>query len=148
MLAVARRADRRTPSPQRIAALDRTLDGLREIAVDRTVQRASSRHAEVADGGSDGAHRPPLYDLTVAVAAQRSGLEVLHYIATSSASAKPLGVGDRGSPAAAPRFTVAEQRDQRRSSSARITVASSGCRRRGRWSVRYESRVAETASAF
>ena len=27
------------PSPERIAALDRTLDGLREIAVDRTVQR-------------------------------------------------------------------------------------------------------------
>jgi hypothetical protein len=27
------------PSPERIVALDRTLDGLREIAVDRTVQR-------------------------------------------------------------------------------------------------------------
>ncbi len=68
------------PSPQRIAALDRTLDGLREIAVDHAVQRGvlSAMH-QLADGGSHGAHRLPLTDLTVAVAAQRSGLDVLHY---------------------------------------------------------------------
>jgi predicted nucleic acid-binding protein len=68
------------PSPEGIAALDRTLDGLREIAVDRAVQRGvlSAMH-ELADGGSHGAHRLPLADLTVAVAAQRSGLDVLHY---------------------------------------------------------------------
>lgn len=68
------------PSPERIAALDQTLDGLREIAVDRTVQRGVlSAMRELADGGSHGAHRLPLTDLTVAVAAQRSGLDVLHY---------------------------------------------------------------------
>jgi predicted nucleic acid-binding protein len=68
------------PSPERIAALDRTLDGLREIAVDRTVQRGVlSAMRALADGGSHGAHRLPLTDLTVAVAAQCSGLDVLHY---------------------------------------------------------------------
>jgi predicted nucleic acid-binding protein len=68
------------PSPERIAALDRTLDGLREIAVDSTVQRAVlSAMRELADTGSHGAHRLPLTDLTVAVAAQVSGLDVLHY---------------------------------------------------------------------
>jgi predicted nucleic acid-binding protein len=68
------------PSPQRVAALDRTLDGLREIAVDRAVQRGVlSAMRQLADGGSHGAHRLPLTDLTVAVAAQRSGLDVLHY---------------------------------------------------------------------
>lgn len=34
---------------------------------------------EFADAGSHGAHRLPLTDLTVAVAAQRSGLDVPHY---------------------------------------------------------------------
>ncbi|HEV7162706.1 MAG TPA: hypothetical protein VGN25_05580 [Solirubrobacteraceae bacterium] len=34
---------------------------------------------ELADDGSHGAHRLPLTDLTVAVAAQTSGLYVLHY---------------------------------------------------------------------
>jgi predicted nucleic acid-binding protein len=68
------------PSPERIVALDRILDGLREIAVDRTVQRAVlSAMRELADSGSHGAHRLPLTDLTVAVAAQVSGLDVLHY---------------------------------------------------------------------
>ncbi len=68
------------PSPERIAALDRTLVGLREIAVDRAVQRdVLSAMRELADEGSHGAHRLPLTDLTVAVAAQASGLDVLHY---------------------------------------------------------------------
>lgn len=68
------------PNPERIAAVDRTLVGLREIAVDRAVQRdvISAMH-ELADEGSHGAHRLPLTDLTVAVAAQASGLNVLHY---------------------------------------------------------------------
>jgi predicted nucleic acid-binding protein len=68
------------PSPERIAAVDRTLVGLREITVDRAVQRGViSAMRELADEGSHGAHRLPLTDLTVAVAAQASGLNVLHY---------------------------------------------------------------------
>lgn len=35
--------------------------------------------AELAATGSHGAHRIPLADLTVAVAAQVSGLDVVHY---------------------------------------------------------------------
>jgi predicted nucleic acid-binding protein len=68
------------PSPERIAAVDRTLAGMREIAVDRAVQRGVlTAMRELADDGSHGAHRLPLADLTVAVAAQTSGLDVLHY---------------------------------------------------------------------
>ncbi|MGD1059177.1 MAG: PIN domain-containing protein [Solirubrobacteraceae bacterium] len=68
------------PNPERIAAVDQTLVGLREIAVDRAVQRdVLSAMRELADGGSHGAHRLPLTDLTVAVTAQASGLNVLHY---------------------------------------------------------------------
>jgi predicted nucleic acid-binding protein len=68
------------PSPERIAAVDRTLAGMREIAVDRVVQRGVlSAMRELADEGSHSAHRLPLADLTVAVAAQTSGLDVLHY---------------------------------------------------------------------
>jgi predicted nucleic acid-binding protein len=63
-----------------IAVVDRTLDGLREIAVDRAVQRrVLSLMRELAEDGSHGAQRLPLTDLTVAVAAQASGLDVLHY---------------------------------------------------------------------
>jgi len=66
--------------PEGIGAVDRTLEGLREIAVDSTVQRGVlSTMRELAEGGSHGAHRLPLTDLTVAVAAQRAGLDVLHY---------------------------------------------------------------------
>ena len=65
--------------PDGIAAVDRALEGLREIAVNRAVQRGVlSAMRELADGGSHGAHRLPLTDLTVAVAAQQSGLGVLH----------------------------------------------------------------------
>jgi predicted nucleic acid-binding protein len=68
------------PNPERIAAVDRTLVGLREIAVDRAVQRdVLSAMRELAGEGSHGAHRLPLTDLTVAVAAQASGLDLLHY---------------------------------------------------------------------
>jgi predicted nucleic acid-binding protein len=81
------------PSLEHIAALDRTLDGLREIAVDRTVQRGVlSAMRELADGGSHGAHRLPLTDLTVAVAAQVSGLDVLHYDRHFSRLGDLLGV--------------------------------------------------------
>jgi predicted nucleic acid-binding protein len=63
-----------------IAAVDGALDGLREVAVDRSVQRGVlAVMRELAAGGSHGAHRLPLTDLTVAVAAQRTGLDVLHY---------------------------------------------------------------------
>jgi predicted nucleic acid-binding protein len=66
--------------PEGMRAVDRTLDGLREIAVDRAVQRGVlSAMRELAGEGSHGAHRLPLADLTVAVAAQSSGLDVLHY---------------------------------------------------------------------
>jgi predicted nucleic acid-binding protein len=66
--------------PDGIAAVDRTLEGLREIAIDHAVQRGVlSAMRELADEGSHGAHRLPLADLAVAVAAQRSALDVLHY---------------------------------------------------------------------
>jgi predicted nucleic acid-binding protein len=63
-----------------IAAVDRLLEGLRELAVDRAVQRGVlSAMRELADHGSHGAHRLPLTDLTVAVAAQHAGMDVLHH---------------------------------------------------------------------
>jgi predicted nucleic acid-binding protein len=63
-----------------IAAVDDALDGLREVAVDRSVQRGVlAVMRELAAGGLHGAHRLPLTDLTVAVAAQRMGLAVLHH---------------------------------------------------------------------
>ena len=66
--------------PDGIAAVDRTLEGLREIAVDRAVQRGTlAAMRELASGGSHGAHRLLLTDLTVTVAAQLSGRNVLHY---------------------------------------------------------------------
>jgi len=66
--------------PEGIAAVDRTFENLREIAVDRAVQRGVlGAMRELASSGSHGAHRLPLTDLTVAVAAQTSGLDVLHF---------------------------------------------------------------------
>jgi len=63
-----------------IAAVDTALDGLREVAVDRAVQRGIlAVMRELADSGSQGAHRLPLTDLTVAVAAQQTGLDILHH---------------------------------------------------------------------
>ena len=66
--------------PEAMAAVDRTFESLREIAVDRAVQRGVlAAMRELAHSGSHGAHRLPLTDLTVAVAAQTSGLDVLHF---------------------------------------------------------------------
>ena len=63
-----------------IAVVDRTLEGLREIAVDRAVQRGVlAAMRELAATQPHGAHRLPLADLTVAVAAQQSGIDVLHH---------------------------------------------------------------------
>ena len=77
-----------------IAAVDRTLEGLREIAVDRTVQRGVlALMRDLAGGGSHGAHRVPLADLTVAVAAQKAGLDVLHFDRHFERLGGLLGVG-------------------------------------------------------
>lgn len=66
--------------PEGIAAVERTLDGLREIPVDRGVQRAAlATMRELAAAGSHGAHRFPLTDLTVAAAAQDAGIGILHF---------------------------------------------------------------------
>lgn len=63
-----------------IAAVDRSLEGLREVSVDRAVQRGVfAAMRDLAKGGPHGNHRLPLTDLTVAVAAQHAGLDVLHY---------------------------------------------------------------------
>lgn len=63
-----------------IAAVEGTLDGLREIPVDRGVQRAVlATMRELAATGSHGAHRFPLADLSVAAAAQDAGIGVLHF---------------------------------------------------------------------
>jgi len=63
-----------------IAAVERTLDGLREVPVDRSVQRAVlAAMRELASEGSHGAHRFPLTDLTVAAAAQHAGIGILHF---------------------------------------------------------------------
>jgi predicted nucleic acid-binding protein len=56
------------------------LDGLREVPVDRGVQRAAlATMRDLAARGPHGAHRFPLTDLTVAVAAQRAGFDILHF---------------------------------------------------------------------
>jgi predicted nucleic acid-binding protein len=66
--------------PEGLAAVERTLDGLREIPADCGVQRAVlATMRELAGAGSHGAHRFPLTDLTVAVAAQAAGVGILHF---------------------------------------------------------------------
>lgn len=66
--------------PEGIAAIERTLDGLREIPVDRGVQRAVlTTMRELAASGSHGAHRYPLADLAVAAAAQNASAGILHF---------------------------------------------------------------------
>lgn len=63
-----------------IAAVESSLDGLREVPTNRTVQRAvMALMRELAADGSHGAHRYPLTDLTVACAAQHAGVGVLHF---------------------------------------------------------------------
>jgi len=63
-----------------IGELDRTLEGLREIRVDWSIQqRVLALMRELARRGAHGAYRLPLADLTVAVAAQTSGFDVVHF---------------------------------------------------------------------
>lgn len=63
-----------------IAAVERSFEGLREIPVDRSVQRTVfSIMREMAATGSHGSHRFPLTDLAVAAAAQAGGLAILHF---------------------------------------------------------------------
>jgi predicted nucleic acid-binding protein len=77
-----------------IAAIERTLDSLREIPVDRSVQRAVlAAMRELAAGGSHGAHRFPLTDLTVAAAAQHAGVDILHFDQRLERLGEHLGVG-------------------------------------------------------
>jgi hypothetical protein len=53
---------------------------LERVAVDRAVQRGVlAAMRDLARVGGHGAHRLPLTDLTVAVAAQQSGLDVVHF---------------------------------------------------------------------
>jgi predicted nucleic acid-binding protein len=79
--------------PEGIVAVDRTLEGLREIPVDRAVQRGVlAAMRELAERGSHGAHRLPLTDLTVAVAAQTAGLDALHFDRHFDRLGKLLGV--------------------------------------------------------
>ena len=80
--------------PEGIAAVDRALESLREVAVDRGVQRAVlAAMRRLAGSGSHGAHRLPLTDLTVAVAAQTSGVDVLHFDRHFERLGMLLGVG-------------------------------------------------------
>lgn len=66
--------------PDGIAAVERTLESLREVPVDRSVQRAVlATMRELAAAGSHGAHRFPLTDLTVAAAAQDAGIGIVHF---------------------------------------------------------------------
>jgi predicted nucleic acid-binding protein len=63
-----------------IAAVERTLEGLREIPVNRKVQRAVlATMRELAATSSHGAHRYPLTDLAVAAAAQDAAIGILHF---------------------------------------------------------------------
>jgi predicted nucleic acid-binding protein len=63
-----------------IAAVERSLEGLREIPVDRTVHwTLFSAMREMAAKGAHGSHRFPLTDLAVAASAQVAGVEILHF---------------------------------------------------------------------
>jgi predicted nucleic acid-binding protein len=63
-----------------IATAERTLESLREVPVDRSVQRAVlAMMRELAAGGPHGSHRFPLTDLTVAAAGQHAGIDILHF---------------------------------------------------------------------
>jgi predicted nucleic acid-binding protein len=77
-----------------IAAVERTLESLREVPVDRSVQRAVlATMRELAVGGSHGAHRFPLTDITVAAAAQDAGIDILHFDQHLERLGDHLGVG-------------------------------------------------------
>jgi len=63
-----------------IAALDRAFESLREVRLDWAIQqRVLAVMRELADAGSHGAHRLPLAHLSVVVAAQSAGFDVLHF---------------------------------------------------------------------
>ncbi len=77
-----------------IAAVEQTLDALREVPIDRSVQRAVlSLMRELAAAGSHGAHRFPLTDLTVAIAARDAGIDILHFDQHLERLGDHLGVG-------------------------------------------------------
>jgi predicted nucleic acid-binding protein len=77
-----------------IAAVERTLESLREVPVDRSVQRAVlATMRELAVGGSHGAHRFPLADLAVAAAAQDVGIDIVHFDQHLERLGDHLGVG-------------------------------------------------------
>lgn len=66
--------------PEGIAAVERTLESLREIPVDRSMQWAVlATMRELAAADSHGSHRFPLTDLTVAAATQAAGIGILHF---------------------------------------------------------------------
>lgn len=80
--------------PEGIAAVEHTLEGLREVPVDRSVQRGvMATMRELAAAGSHGAHRFPLTDLAVAVAAQDAGIGILHFDRHLERLGDQLGVG-------------------------------------------------------
>lgn len=82
--------------PEGIAAIERSLEGLREIAVDRGVQRTVwATMRELASAGSHGAHRYPLTDLAVAAAAQDSGIGIVHFDRHLEQLGDHLGIGAR-----------------------------------------------------
>ncbi len=77
-----------------IAAVERTLESLREVPVDRSVQRAVlTTMRELAATGSHGAHRFPITDLAVAAAAQDAGIDILHFDQHLERLGDHLGVG-------------------------------------------------------
>ncbi len=77
-----------------IAAVERTLEGLHEVPVDRSVQRAVlATMRELAAAGSHGAHRFPLTDLAVAAAAQGAGIDIVHFDQHLERLGDHLGVG-------------------------------------------------------
>jgi hypothetical protein len=77
-----------------IAAIERTLESLREVPVDRAVQRAVlATMRELAAAGSRGAHRFPLTDLAVAAAAQGADIDILHFDQHLERLGDHLGVG-------------------------------------------------------
>ena len=82
--------------PEGIAAVEHTLESLREIPVDRSVQRGVlATMRELAAAGSHGAHRFPLTDLAVAVAAQNAGIGILHFDQHLERLGDHLGVESR-----------------------------------------------------
>lgn len=77
-----------------VAVVERTLESLQEVPVDRSVQRAVlAIMRELAASGSHGAHRFPLTDLTVAAAAQHAGIDILHFDQHLERLGDHLGVG-------------------------------------------------------